>query len=108
MTSAPQRKNLKGYLLKVTQFKNNCLLLWCPALQNPFKNGCCIFQKANGCSAACLLVEIGFLQFFPDLVKNGHVYILETPLFRVRDKKETIYCYDENGKDKTIIKGSKY
>jgi len=36
-----------------------------------------------------------FLQFFPDLVKKGHVYILQTPLFRVRDKKQTIYCYTE-------------
>ena len=39
-----------------------------------------------------LLLMTFFLQFFPDLVKNGHVYILETPLFRVKDKKETIYC----------------
>jgi topoisomerase-4 subunit B len=42
-----------------------------------------------------LLLLTFFLQFFPDLVKNGHVFILETPLFRVRNKKETIYCYDE-------------
>jgi topoisomerase-4 subunit B len=49
-----------------------------------------------------------FLQFFPDLVKNGHVYILETPLFRVRNKQETIYCYDQVEKDKAIKKlGSK-
>ena len=49
-----------------------------------------------------------FLQFFPDLVKNGHVYILETPLFRVRNKQETIYCYDQIEKDKAIKKlGSK-
>lgn len=40
-----------------------------------------------------LLLLTFFLQFFPELVKNGHVYILETPLFRVRNKKETIYCY---------------
>jgi topoisomerase-4 subunit B len=40
-----------------------------------------------------LLLMTFFLQFFPDLVKNGHVYILETPLFRVRNKQETIYCY---------------
>ena len=39
-----------------------------------------------------------FLQFFPDLVKEGHLYILQTPLFRVRNKKETIYCYDINEK----------
>ena len=51
-----------------------------------------------------LLLMTFFLQFFPDLVKNGHVYILETPLFRVRDKKETIYCYDENEKRKAIEK----
>jgi len=51
-----------------------------------------------------LLLMTFFLQFFPDLVKNGHVYILETPLFRVRDKKETIYCYDENEKQKAINK----
>ncbi|MBP6304042.1 MAG: type IIA DNA topoisomerase subunit B, partial [Bacteroidia bacterium] len=42
-----------------------------------------------------LLMMTFFLQFFPDLVKNGHLYILETPLFRVRNKKETIYCYSD-------------
>ncbi|MCL1942788.1 MAG: type IIA DNA topoisomerase subunit B [Candidatus Azobacteroides sp.] len=42
-----------------------------------------------------LLLLTFFLQFFPDLVKKGHVYILQTPLFRVRNKKETIYCYSE-------------
>ncbi|MBP6430966.1 MAG: type IIA DNA topoisomerase subunit B [Ferruginibacter sp.] len=51
-----------------------------------------------------LLLMTFFLQFFPDLVKNGHVYILETPLFRVRDKKETIYCYDEKEKQEAIKK----
>ena len=51
-----------------------------------------------------LLLMTFFLQFFPDLVKNGHVYILDTPLFRVRDKKETIYCYDESEKQKAIDK----
>ena len=40
-----------------------------------------------------LLMMTFFLQFFPDLVRNGHLYILQTPLFRVRNKKETIYCY---------------
>ena len=45
-----------------------------------------------------------FLQFFPDLVRNGHVYILETPLFRVRNKKETFYCYSEEAKQKAINK----
>ena len=55
-----------------------------------------------------LLLMTFFLQFFPDLVKNGHVYILETPLFRVRNKQETIYCYDQVEKDKAIKKlGSK-
>lgn len=55
-----------------------------------------------------LLLMTFFLQFFPDLVKNGHVYILETPLFRVRNKQETIYCYDESEKQKAVKKlGSK-
>lgn len=43
-----------------------------------------------------LLLMTFFLQFFPDLVKKGHVYILQTPLFRVRNKKETRYCYSED------------
>ena len=51
-----------------------------------------------------LLMLTFFLQFFPDLVKNGHLHILETPLFRVRDKKETIYCYDETEKQEAIKK----
>ena len=51
-----------------------------------------------------LLLMTFFLQFFPDLVKNGHVYILETPLFRVRNKQETIYCYDENEKQQAVKK----
>lgn len=42
-----------------------------------------------------LLLLTFFLQFYPDLVRSGHVYILQTPLFRVRNKKETIYCYSE-------------
>ena len=42
-----------------------------------------------------LLMITFFLQFFPDLVKNGHLYILQTPLFRVRNKKDTYYCYSE-------------
>jgi len=45
-----------------------------------------------------LLLLTFFLQFFPDLVRNGHLYILETPLFRVRDKKKTFYCYSEKEK----------
>lgn len=51
-----------------------------------------------------LLLMTFFLQFFPDLVKNGHVYILETPLFRVRNKQETIYCYDESEKQVAVKK----
>ncbi|NQY06095.1 MAG: type IIA DNA topoisomerase subunit B [Flavobacteriaceae bacterium] len=43
-----------------------------------------------------LLLITFFLQFFPELIKEGHLYILETPLFRVRNKKETIYCYSED------------
>jgi len=42
-----------------------------------------------------LLLITFFLQFFPDLIKKGHVYILQTPLFRVRNKKETVYCYSD-------------
>lgn len=49
-----------------------------------------------------LLLMTFFLQFFPDLVRNGHVYILETPLFRVRNKQKTFYCYDEKEKQKAI------
>lgn len=51
-----------------------------------------------------LLMMTFFLQFFPDLVKRGHVFILETPLFRVRNKQETIYCYDETLKQAAIKK----
>jgi topoisomerase-4 subunit B len=51
-----------------------------------------------------LLLLTFFLQFFPDLVKNGHLYILETPLFRVRNKKETIYCYNEEEKQAAMKK----
>jgi topoisomerase IV subunit B len=55
-----------------------------------------------------LLIMTFFLQFFPDLVKNNHVYILETPLFRVRNKQETIYCYSEQEKQAAVRKlGSK-
>jgi topoisomerase IV subunit B len=49
-----------------------------------------------------LLLLTFFLQFFPDLVKKGHVYILQTPLFRVRNKKETKYCYSQDEKTKAI------
>jgi len=55
-----------------------------------------------------LLLMTFFLQFFPELVKAGHVFILETPLFRVRNKKETIYCYSDEERQKAIEKiGSK-
>jgi topoisomerase-4 subunit B len=49
-----------------------------------------------------LLMMSFFLQFFPDLVREGHLYILETPLFRVRNKQETIYCYSESEKQEAI------
>ena len=58
----------------------------------------------SGVPAERLLMLTFFLQFFPDLVRNGHVYILETPLFRVRNKKETIYCYNEAEKQEAINK----
>jgi topoisomerase IV subunit B len=51
-----------------------------------------------------LLLLTFFLQFFPDLVKNDHVYILKTPLFRVRNKKETVYCYNEEEKQNAMKK----
>ncbi len=51
-----------------------------------------------------LLLLTFFLQFFPDLVRNGHLFILDTPLFRVRDKKDTYYCYSESEKQIAIKK----
>ncbi len=51
-----------------------------------------------------LLLITFFLQFFPELIKEGHLYILETPLFRVRNKKETFYCYSEEEKKAAITK----
>jgi topoisomerase IV subunit B len=51
-----------------------------------------------------LLILTFFLQFFPDLVRNDHVKILETPLFRVRNKQETIYCYNESEKQAAITR----
>ncbi|MDR0680295.1 MAG: type IIA DNA topoisomerase subunit B [Dysgonamonadaceae bacterium] len=51
-----------------------------------------------------LLIITFFLQFFPDLIKNKHVFILQTPLFRVRNKKETIYCYSEEERINAIEK----
>lgn len=51
-----------------------------------------------------LLLITFFLQFFPELIKEGHLYILQTPLFRVRNKKETIYCYTEEERINAIEK----
>ncbi len=51
-----------------------------------------------------LLLITFFLQFFPELIKDGHLYILQTPLFRVRNKKETIYCYSEEERREAIEK----
>ncbi|MFC0262845.1 DNA topoisomerase IV subunit B [Fontibacter flavus] len=51
-----------------------------------------------------LLIMTYFLQFFPDLVRNGHLFILDTPLFRVRNKKETIYCYTDEERQRAIHK----
>ncbi|MCH3923656.1 MAG: toprim domain-containing protein [Bacteroidales bacterium] len=51
-----------------------------------------------------MLMMTFFLQFYPDLVKSGHIYILQTPLFRVRNKKETKYCYSEDEKTDAIKK----
>ena len=49
-----------------------------------------------------LLLITFFLQFFPDVIKNGHLHVLETPLFRVRDKSKTIYCYSDEEKQKAL------
>jgi topoisomerase IV subunit B len=51
-----------------------------------------------------LLLITFFLQFFPDILKQGHLFILQTPLFRVRNKQETIYCYDEGEKELAVKK----
>jgi topoisomerase-4 subunit B len=51
-----------------------------------------------------LLLITFFLQFFPELIKEGHLYILQTPLFRVRNKKETIYCYSDDERKQAIEK----
>jgi topoisomerase IV subunit B len=55
-----------------------------------------------------LLLITFFLQFFPELIRKGHVFILQTPLFRVRNKKQTLYCYSEEEKSEavTLLKGS--
>ena len=50
-----------------------------------------------------LLLITFFLQFFPELVREGHLYILQTPLFRVRNKQRTIYCYDESEKQSAMV-----
>jgi len=57
----------------------------------------------DGMHIRLLLISF-FLQFFPDLIRNGHLFILETPLFRVRNKRETIYCYTEPEKQAAITK----
>jgi len=51
-----------------------------------------------------LLLITFFLEFFPDLIKQGHLFILQTPLFRVRNKQKTIYCYSEEEKLKAMRK----
>ena len=51
-----------------------------------------------------LLLITFFLQFFPELIKENHLYILQTPLFRVRNKKETIYCYSEQERKNAVEK----
>lgn len=51
-----------------------------------------------------LLLLTFFLQFFPEMIRDGHLYILQTPLFRVRNKKETIYCYDDDERRAAIAK----
>ncbi len=49
-----------------------------------------------------LLLLTFFIQYFPEVIQEGHLYILQTPLFRVRNKKKTIYCYSENERDKAV------
>ena len=60
-------------------------------------------EDVDGMHIRLLLITF-FLQFFPELIKEGHLFILQTPLFRVRNKKETIYCYNDVEKDNAIIK----
>jgi len=57
----------------------------------------------DGMHIRLLLISF-FLQYFPDLIRNGHLFILETPLFRVRNKRETIYCYTEEEKQAAVAK----
>ena len=54
-----------------------------------------------------LLMITFFLQFFPELIRRGHLHILNTPLFRVRNKKETFYCYSDEEKHKAMAKCGK-
>ena len=56
----------------------------------------------DGMHISLLLITF-FLQFFPELVREGHLYILQTPLFRVRNKQRTIYCYDESEKQSAMV-----
>ena len=51
-----------------------------------------------------LLMMTFFLQFFPDVIRQGHLFVLQTPLFRVRNKKDTVYCYSEEEKEKAIAR----
>ncbi len=51
-----------------------------------------------------LLLMTFFLQFFPDVIRGGHLYVLQTPLFRVRNKKETVYCYTDEERQKAIAR----
>jgi topoisomerase-4 subunit B len=51
-----------------------------------------------------LLLLTFFLQFFPEMIRDGHLYILQTPLFRVRNKKETLYCYDDDERQQASAK----
>ena len=51
-----------------------------------------------------LLMMTFFLQFFPDVIRQGHLFVLQTPLFRVRNKKETLYCYSEEERQRAIAK----
>ena len=51
-----------------------------------------------------LLLMTFFLQFFPDVIRGGHLYVLQTPLFRVRNKKETHYCYSEEEKNRAVAR----
>ena len=54
-----------------------------------------------------LLMMTFFLQFFPEVIRQNHLFVLQTPLFRVRNKKETIYCYNEEEKQRAMAKLAK-